>query len=511
MVLSAVATRLSHSPPAPAEFLLAGSSGTRGRLDSSVSITYVSKFFPAEKQGAALGVRRGRQCRRASTSLPPRLSWPPWVGRRRRRVAIGLIVAAVIFFAFTKDDPELAARRASGTEATQFCCFSSSHCGVLRSRALALFSCVRGVRGASLWLPRYLIVSTLRYRDSRHARSAYSIPASLFRIYGGYLSDRVGAPTVMYWTFLVSSPSPSSVLPADLLCRRRRGPISFRLETGPIAFVVAIFVLGFFISLGKAARLQHVPVYSPKDAGAVGGLVRLIGGLAASSFQSSSDYSTTSRASRRAASCSLFLIVLPRSSGSSRDPAHGAGGSRKTLDALPQLPDAAVHGEREAHTLRAQLIDDWRPEDPPSGTAKARDRRTKPVGCRYLRCCCPLPSGWCGPSSSRSFHRSASTTPTDQLLLAGCAAWTFRRNTQDIVWLHGAGVWRPALDDAYDLDPDDPGLGIGFAVQDPQTPYWIGMPSASLCCTALAGAILRRPCPTSASSFPSGRRATHSH
>jgi NNP family nitrate/nitrite transporter-like MFS transporter len=58
-----------------------------------------------------------------------------------------------------------------------------------------------------------------------------------------------------------------------------RGPISFRLETGPARFVVAIFVLGFFMSLGKAAVYKHIPVYYPKDVGAVGGLVGLMGGL----------------------------------------------------------------------------------------------------------------------------------------------------------------------------------------------------------------------------------------
>ena len=40
-----------------------------------------------------------------------------------------------------------------------------------------------------------------------------------------------------------------------------------------------VFVLGFFMSLGKAAVYKHIPVYYPNHVGAVGGVVGLIGGL----------------------------------------------------------------------------------------------------------------------------------------------------------------------------------------------------------------------------------------
>src|SRR3546814_7680370 len=48
---------------------------------------------------------------------------------------------------------------------------------------------------------------------------------------------------------------------------------------GLIPFVLTTFVLGFFMSLGKAAVYKHIPVYYPDNVGAVGGLVGLIGGL----------------------------------------------------------------------------------------------------------------------------------------------------------------------------------------------------------------------------------------
>ena len=48
---------------------------------------------------------------------------------------------------------------------------------------------------------------------------------------------------------------------------------------GPTLFVVVMFVLGFMMSLGKAAVYKHIPTYYPDSVGAVGGLVGMIGGL----------------------------------------------------------------------------------------------------------------------------------------------------------------------------------------------------------------------------------------
>ena len=51
------------------------------------------------------------------------------------------------------------------------------------------------------------------------------------------------------------------------------------MATGVVTFTCLIFVLGFFMSLGKAAVYKHIPVYYPENVGSVGGLVGMIGGL----------------------------------------------------------------------------------------------------------------------------------------------------------------------------------------------------------------------------------------
>ena len=98
---------------------------------------------------------------------------------------------------------------------------------------------------------------------------------------GGWLSDKIGARRVMYWTlsvsvictFLLSYPSTSYTVAGV------KGPIEFTLAVGVVPFMVIVFILGFFMSLGKAAVYKHIPVYYPNNVGAVGGLVGMIGGL----------------------------------------------------------------------------------------------------------------------------------------------------------------------------------------------------------------------------------------
>ena len=56
--------------------------------------------------------------------------------------------------------------------------------------------------------------------------AAFSFPASVFRAYGGHLSDRYGARRVMYWTFLVAVACTFvlSYPPTDYIVRTISGP-----------------------------------------------------------------------------------------------------------------------------------------------------------------------------------------------------------------------------------------------------------------------------------------------
>jgi MFS transporter, NNP family, nitrate/nitrite transporter len=197
--------------------------------------------------------------------------------------AAGLAVTALLFWFVTEDDPEHANRRRNTAAAKG----AFQDLGPLKKLQVWRFSLyyffVFGAFVAlALWLPQYLVgVYNLDIKTAGMVAAAYSIPASVFRVLGGWLSDKYGARRVMYWTLLVSvfCTFLLSYPPTQYTVRGIDRDVSFTLEMDLFAFAALIFVLGFFMSLGKAAVYKHIPIYYPDHVGAVGGLVGMIGGL----------------------------------------------------------------------------------------------------------------------------------------------------------------------------------------------------------------------------------------
>ncbi|WP_240126106.1 MFS transporter [Thermomonas alba] len=250
----------------------------------SVGIPYVSKWFPPEKQGTVLGIFGAGNIGAAVTKL---LAPMVMVAMGWKAVAsywaIGLAVTAVLFFLLTREDPDQVRRASGEIKPTPFV----EQLRPLRNLqvwrfGLYYFFVFGAFVALALWLPRLMVGAYgLDIKTAGLLAACYSIPASLFRIVGGWLSDRIGARKVMYWTFGVSVVCTFllSYPPTTYIVQGIRGPIEFTLAMGVVPFTVLIFVLGFFMSLGKAAVYKHIPVYYPQHVGAVGGVVGLIGGL----------------------------------------------------------------------------------------------------------------------------------------------------------------------------------------------------------------------------------------
>ncbi len=117
-----------------------------------------------------------------------------------------LAATAIIFFLLTKDDPDLARRRATGQKPEPLSAMMEPLKNIQVWRFSLYYFFVFGAFVAlALWLPRYLMgVYNLDIATAGMIGAAYSIPASIFRAYGGHLSDKYGARTIMYWTFGVS-------------------------------------------------------------------------------------------------------------------------------------------------------------------------------------------------------------------------------------------------------------------------------------------------------------------
>jgi NNP family nitrate/nitrite transporter-like MFS transporter len=250
----------------------------------AVGVAYVSRFYPAGKQGTALGIFGVGNVGAAVTKFVA-----PFVLLAGGWQDVALIWASVlafmalIFWFGTEDDPVIRKRRLGGAQVKSFWNeFEPLKDLRVWRFALYYFFVFGGFVALALWLPRYLIgVYGFDIATAGMIGAAYSIPASVFRAYGGVLSDKIGARTVLYWTFAVSAACCAVLsLPAtDYMVRGISGPIAFHFEIGWIAFIVVAFVLGFFMAIGKAAVYKHIPVYYPNNVGAVGGLVGMIGGL----------------------------------------------------------------------------------------------------------------------------------------------------------------------------------------------------------------------------------------
>ncbi len=488
MLAAALATYLMTYASTYPQFLVAALGVGIAGGAFAVGVTYVSKFFPSERQGTALGIFGAGNVGAAVTKFlaPAVMLAMGWEGVAKIWAA-GLVVMAILFFVTTKDEPDLAERRARGAQPRSF----SEQFAPLRNVqvwrfSLYYFFVFGAFVGLSLWLPRYLIGAYgFDVKTAGMIAAAYSVPASLFRIYGGHLSDKVGARTVMYWTFLVSIVATFllSYPPTSYVVDGIDGPIRFRLATGPMAFVVLIFVLGFFMSLGKAAVYKHIPIYYPKDVGSVGGLVGMMGGLGG--FILPVAFGVLNDLTGIWQSCFMLLFLI--SSGALiwmhtavRQMEREASG--EALSKLPELPEMRpIHTEREEGALKGHVITDWRPEDPAfwdtTGRTIARRNLWVSIPALFLSFAvwmvwsmvvAKLPLVGFDYSTSQLFWLAA---------LPGLSGATLRIFYSFMVPVFGGRLWSTLTTWSLLI----PALGIGFAVQNPETPFSIMLALALLC------------------------------
>ncbi len=250
----------------------------------AVGIAYVSKWYPKEKQGTALGIFGAGNVGAAVTKFAAPFVMVAFGWKAVAQVwAVGLLIMGIAYYFSTKDDPSLAERKKHKRPPEPFMAQLAPLAKLQVWRfSLYYFFVFGGFVALALWLPRYYVgVYGLDIISAGMLGAAYSIPGSLFRILGGTLSDKYGARRVMYWTligsvictFLLSYPA------TQYIVKGIRGPIEFTIAIGFVPFTMLTFVLGFFMSLGKAAVYKHIPVYYPGHVGSVGGVVGLIGGL----------------------------------------------------------------------------------------------------------------------------------------------------------------------------------------------------------------------------------------
>lgn len=451
-----------------------------------IGVAYVSRWYDAGHQGTALGIFGVGNVGAAVTKFVAPFVMVAYGWHGVAYVwAVGLAVIGVLFFLLAKDDPQLVERRKTGAKAPslvqQFAPLKNLQ--VWRF-SLYYFFVFGAFVALALWMPHYLIdVYDIDVRFAGMAAASFSLSASLFRAYGGVLSDKFGARAVMYWTFgfsllflfMLSYP------PTDYIIQGKGGAIAFSTKMNMWPFIVTLFALGFFMSLGKAAVFKHIPVYYPNHVGAVGGLVGMIGGLGG--FVLPITFGILLDLTGIYTSCFALLFVLVAialiwmhlSIRAMERAAHG-----EVLDRLPQLPEMQEihHFER---TIMPRVLEDWYPEDVQFWEEKGRAiaRRNLWISIPALLLAFSVWMVW-SMVVARLPAIGFEFTPGELFWLAalpGLSGATLRIFYSFMVPVFGGRLWTTLSTASLLL----PAVGIGYAVQNPDTPYLLFLTLALLC------------------------------
>ena len=257
----------------------------------SVGIAWNSHWFPRERQGFALGLfGAGNVGASATKFIGPAVIASTIGGSYLGGIIPGgwrfvpalysvlLVLTAIVIFFFTPSDNE----KIQESRRLKEMFLPLRHIQVWRFSLYYVVVFGAYVALAS-WMPKYYVtVYGLNLHDAALLTALFIFPASLLRPLGGYLSDKIGAPKLMYGTF-------STMIFALLLLAAPFGYIVLETPDGPKnvlpyslgvgQFTALLFVVGCAMGIGKAAVFKHIPEYFPHDVGAVGGLVGTLGAL----------------------------------------------------------------------------------------------------------------------------------------------------------------------------------------------------------------------------------------
>jgi NNP family nitrate/nitrite transporter-like MFS transporter len=480
MLSAAVATLLLTTVSTYPMFLLTALGIGIAGGSFAVGIAYVSRWFPQERQGFALGIFGLGNVGAAVTKFLAPFVMVAFGWHTVAQIwAAALVLMAAAFWFTTEDDPVLKRRRQAGAPPAPFLKQLEPLKNLQVWRFSLYYFFVFGAFVAlALWLPRYLTGAyNFDVKTAGMVGALYSIPASVFRAYGGWLSDRYGARTIMYLTFAVSAVCTFilSYPPTDYVVHGTKGDIVFTLAIGPVFFMVLLFILGIFMSLGKAAVYKHIPEYYPNNVGAVGGVVGMIGGLGG--FLLPLTFGMLLDLTGLWTSCFMLLFVLVTVALAWMH--YTILHSERRL-AAPHVPAPSTDLPELSHPSPL-LLTEWNPEDPVfwENTGKPIAKRNLWISIPCLLLAFAVWMVWSVvvinlPNIGFKFT-------TNELFwltaLPGLSGATLRIFYSFMVPIFGGRRWTTISTASLLM----PALWIGFAVQNPDTPYVLMLVLALLC------------------------------
>jgi NNP family nitrate/nitrite transporter-like MFS transporter len=225
----------------------------------AVGVGFVSRWFPPEKQGGALGIYGlGNIGQSVAVFLGPVLAVVVGWQNIFRGMAALLVIWGVAFFLLASDSPRTV--RPSGL-GSMLQLFSRERLSWVLS--LFYFLTFGGFVAFSIYLPVLLKDQFgLKPADAGFRTAGFVVLATLARPLGGWLSDKIGGARILQTVFL-------GIIPFALLM------------SWPAMLPFAVGALGcaFLLGVGNGAVFKLVPQYFPEEVGTVTGLVGAMGGL----------------------------------------------------------------------------------------------------------------------------------------------------------------------------------------------------------------------------------------
>jgi len=226
----------------------------------AVSIAYVSRCFPPEKQGLILGIAGiGNLGTAVASFLAPQIMnlWGlPWMFRI---FAFAILIMSVIFWFGTI---EFAKPKEGKTLKQSLEVMKNKETWVLSGYYFLTFG---GFVTFGIYLP--ILFQDLFHLDAVQAgglTGIFVIGATLIRPVGGYLSDKYGAVKVLNIVF-------SSILFTSILLALWQGPL--------LLFMAECLLMAIMLGTGNGAVFKRVAEVSRGNMGAVTGVVGAAGGL----------------------------------------------------------------------------------------------------------------------------------------------------------------------------------------------------------------------------------------
>lgn len=258
MIVSVAAALLMGTVENYSQLLLFGFFTGIALASFSVGVAFVSGWYPAEKQGFALGVYGAGNVGQSLAAFgAPLLFLHAGFRNTFWSFAVLLAVWCALFIVFAKDAPRTAAPKSLVQMAQPL---SEKMSWVL---SFFYFLTFGGFVAMSIYLPMFLTeLFKLTPQDAGFRTAGFVLLATAMRPVGGWLSDKVGGLTILVWIF------PFVTAMALLLT----------FET-MVPFTIGALGMAAAIGLGNGAVFKLVPQYFPHSVGAVTGLVGAMGGL----------------------------------------------------------------------------------------------------------------------------------------------------------------------------------------------------------------------------------------